>query len=92
MSDVRDSKIYQTYLQQNDNSRAHAERARACIPTGTSRSLLKHQPFPFYVACAEGIRSTDLDGNTRIDFHNNYTTMIHAASSRSYSTIPAPKR
>lgn len=77
MTDVRESTIYQTYLQQNDNSRAHAERARACIPTGTSRSLLKHQPFPFYVAHAEGIRSTDLDGNTRIDFHNNYTTMIH---------------
>lgn len=77
MTDISKSTIYQTFVQQNAKSRAHAEQARDCIPTGTSRSLLKHPPFPFYVDHAEGIHSTDLDSNTRIDFHNNYTTMIH---------------
>ena len=77
MRQINESSIYQTFIGRNTESCAHAERARARIPTGTSRSLLKHPPFPFYVADAEGIYSTDLDGNRRIDFHNNYTTMIH---------------
>lgn len=77
MSDIRESSIYKTFVASNERSRAHAANARECIPTGASRSLLKHPPFPFYVEHAEGIESTDLDGNKRIDFHNNYTTMIH---------------
>jgi len=77
MTELHESSIYRTFIEQNPASRAHAERARNCIPTGTSRSLLQHAPFPFYVDHAEGIYSTDLDGNRRIDCHNNYTTMIH---------------
>ena len=77
MTELHGSSIYRTFIEQNPASRAHAERARDCIPTGTSRSLLQHAPFPFYVDQAEGIYSTDLDGNRRIDCHNNYTTMIH---------------
>ena len=75
------------------NARAHASRPE-------SRSLLRHEPFPFYVADAHGIHSTDLDGNRRIDFHNNYTTMIHGhghpqiqarSSARSNAVrLPAP--
>lgn len=54
-----------------------ARRSLPRIPIGTSRSLLRHPPFPFYVDRAQGVHSTDLDGNQRLDFHNNYTTMIH---------------
>ncbi len=71
------SAAYRAYVDANPRSRAHAERAGRSIPTGTSRSLLRHAPFPFYVQQADGIRSIDLDGNQRIDFHNNYTTLIH---------------
>ncbi len=77
MNRIQESTIYREFSDQNSTSRTHAARASDCIPTGTSRSLLKHAPFPFYVDRAEGIYSTDLDGNRRIDFHNNYTTMIH---------------
>ena len=77
MPTLENSTSYQTFIKQNARSRAHAETARQCIPAGTSRSLLRHTPFPFYVAEADGICSTDLDGNRRIDCHNNYTTMIH---------------
>lgn len=71
------SGIVRTFLSQNARSGAHAGRVSAHVPSGTSRSLLRHAPFPFYVERAEGVTSTDLDGNERIDFHNNYTTNVH---------------
>jgi glutamate-1-semialdehyde 2,1-aminomutase len=74
---VAESREAREFRERNRASGAHAERARATIPTGLSRSLLRHPPFPFYVASADGIRSTDLDGNVRIDLHNNYTALIH---------------
>jgi len=74
---VTDSAIYRRYVEANGNSRRHAERARAHVPTGTSRALLRHAPFPFYTVKGEGAYTTDLDGNRRIDFHGNYTAMIH---------------
>jgi len=74
---IEHSKAWQTYLSQNARSRAHAARAGHRIPSGTSRSLLRHPPFPFYIDHTSGVTGTDLDGNTRTDFHNNYTTLIH---------------
>lgn len=74
---VADSAVFRRYLASNDNSRQHAERSCLHVPTGTSRALLRHPPFPFYTAQGEGPYSVDLDGNRRIDFHGNYTAMIH---------------
>ncbi|MCB1745602.1 MAG: aspartate aminotransferase family protein [Gammaproteobacteria bacterium] len=74
---IEDSTAWRTWLAQNPRSRAHAERASRRVPSGTSRSLLRHPPFPFYVERAAGVTSVDLDGNERIDCHNNYTTLIH---------------
>ena len=74
---IEDSALYRDYVARNPRSKAHAERARERVPTGTSRSLLRHPPFPFYVERAQGVTSVDLDGNERIDFHNNYTTLVH---------------
>ena len=74
---IEQSRAWQTYLAQNPRSREHAARAGHRVPSGTSRSLLRHPPFPFYVDYTAGVTGTDLDGNTRIDFHNNYTTLVH---------------
>ena len=74
---IEQSTAWRSYLAQNARSRAHAERAGRYVPAGTSRSLLRHPPFPFYVDRAQGIRSVDLDGNERLDFHNNYTALAH---------------
>ena len=75
--DVQDSAIHRSFVEKNQKSFEHALRAREYVPAGTSRALLKHPPFPFYLAHAEGVTGTDLDDNTRIDFHNNYTAQIH---------------
>lgn len=74
---IETSEIYQQFAAQNQASQRHATSASAVIPSASSRSLLRHPPFPFYVREAHGISSIDLDGNERLDFHNNYTTMIH---------------
>ena len=75
--DVSKSTEWRQYLEQNSNSRRHAEKVGKIVPSGSSRSLLRHPPFPFFVNHAAGISSVDLDGNERLDFHNNYTTLIH---------------
>ena len=71
------SSVVSTFSAQNRASRAHAERAGRRVPSGTSRALLRHAPFPFYIAHADGVYATDLDGNRRLDCHNNYTAQIH---------------
>jgi len=74
---VVDSVIFNNFIQRNAASRVHAERAGRCVPTGTSRALLRHAPFAAYSASASGVETVDLDGNRRIDFHGNYTALIH---------------
>ncbi len=78
--DFNTSSIVKEFTARNAASRAHAERARQFVPTGTSRALLRHPPFPFYTREALGIHTVDLDGNRRIDFNNNYTALIHGHS------------
>jgi glutamate-1-semialdehyde 2,1-aminomutase len=36
-----------------------------------------HPPYPCYVAEGQGCRFTDLDGNVRVDFLNNFTSLMH---------------
>jgi glutamate-1-semialdehyde 2,1-aminomutase len=71
------STIFIEYEKMNPRSKEHMNRARLVIPSGMSRGLLRHAPFPFYVASGEGCRTVDMDGNRRLDFHGNYTAQIH---------------
>src|SRR5437867_12523042 len=34
-------------------------------------------PYPFYARSGQGPRLTDVDGQTRLDFLNNYTSLLH---------------
>ena len=38
---------------------------------------LFHKPYPIYAAAGEGCMLRDVDGNSRIDFINNFTSLIH---------------
>ena len=38
---------------------------------------LFHRPYPIYAASGEGCMLRDVDGNSRIDFINNFTSLIH---------------
>src|SRR5207253_8370030 len=52
-------------------------RARAVMPGGNTRTTVYEAPFPTYAASASGATVTDVDGQTRLDFVNNYTALIH---------------
>ena len=80
---LNSSAIFIEYKKKNRKSKEHMERSRKVIPSGMSRGLLRHDPFPFYIATGEGCRTIDLDGNKRIDFHGNYTAQIHGHSHES---------
>src|SRR5438874_7282979 len=47
------------------------------MPGGNTRTTVFSRPYPAYSASAEGARVTDVDGQTRLDFVNNYTSLIH---------------
>jgi len=71
------SKAFKDYARMNQKSQNHAMRARTVIPSGLSRGLLRHSPFPFYTVSGSGAWTEDLDGNRRLDVHGNYTAQIH---------------
>lgn len=52
-------------------------RARAVIPGGVSRNVLRRKPHPRYAAYGKGAYVTGVDGVARADFANNIASMIH---------------
>jgi glutamate-1-semialdehyde 2,1-aminomutase len=64
------------YVRRNPGSRAAYERACRSLPSGCSRNVLYWPPFPIYLAAGRGSRLWDVDGNERIDFNFNNTTLI----------------
>jgi glutamate-1-semialdehyde 2,1-aminomutase len=47
------------------------------MPGGNSRTSIIFAPHPFYVQSGQGCVLTDVEGVERLDFHNNYTSLIH---------------
>ncbi len=64
------------YSKQNPGSKAAYERARGCLPGGNTRSALYWPPFPLCLRSGRGSKVWDVDGNERIDFNYNNTTLI----------------
>ncbi len=68
--------IFDLYLRSTPKSRSVYEQSINHLPGGNTRTTLYHDPYPFYAARGEGCRIYDLDGNVRVDFLNNYTSLI----------------
>ncbi len=66
-----------TYLAPGSHSAELYERARAVMPGGNTRTTVYTAPYPAYIASANGPTVTDVEGQTRLDFVNNYTALIH---------------
>jgi glutamate-1-semialdehyde 2,1-aminomutase len=58
-------------------SRTLYERALKVLPGGNSRVTLYYPPFPLYALSGQGCMLTDVDGVSRIDIVNNYSSYIH---------------
>ena len=65
------------YLDAGSRSAELYARARAVMPGGNTRTTVFSSPHPAYIASAKGATVTDVDGQTRLDFVNNYTALIH---------------
>lgn len=52
-------------------------RALQVLPGGNTRGTVYRRPFPLYATRGVGSRIVDADGIERVDFVNNYTTLIH---------------
>ncbi|HEY7711506.1 MAG TPA: aspartate aminotransferase family protein [Candidatus Entotheonella sp.] len=66
----------ETYEQANPRSAACFAAAQEVLAGGNSRLTAYFAPFPFYVDRAEGGILYDIDGNARLDFYNNATSLI----------------
>ena len=66
-----------SYLQPGSRSAELFARAQGVMPGGNTRTTVFSAPYPAYVASADGATVTDVDGQTRLDFVNNYTALIH---------------
>ncbi|MBA2312195.1 MAG: glutamate-1-semialdehyde 2,1-aminomutase, partial [Actinobacteria bacterium] len=51
-------------------------RAEKSMPFGVTSSFQAGDPYPIYLKEGHGSRVTDVDGNTYIDFHNGFGTMV----------------
>jgi glutamate-1-semialdehyde 2,1-aminomutase len=71
------TRVLETYRERTKRSRELFERASQVLEGGTTRTSVFHTPYPCYVAEGHGSRIVDLDGNERIDFLNNYTSLMH---------------
>ena len=69
-------KIIEEYMSQNVSSRDAYEKAKKLLPSGNTRSALYWRPFPLCMRRGEGSRIWDVDGNKRVDFNYNNTTLI----------------
>jgi glutamate-1-semialdehyde 2,1-aminomutase len=74
---VSESGVFGTYLKQTPRSRTLFESASHHLPGGSTRMTLFHRPYPIYAASGKGCVLRDVDGNERIDYINNFTSLIH---------------
>jgi glutamate-1-semialdehyde 2,1-aminomutase len=64
------------YIAKTARSRALHEEACGVMPGGNSRTTTFFDPYPFYVTRGQGASLWDADGNARLDFNGNYTSLI----------------
>jgi glutamate-1-semialdehyde 2,1-aminomutase len=65
-----------SYRSAQSRSRELYERASVVMPGGNTRHSIAMAPYPIYAASGSGCRVTDVEGDERIDFLNNYTSLI----------------
>ena len=68
------------YLHQGSKSKQLYDRALSVMPGGNSRPTIVMDPYPAYAQSGQGCRVTDVEGQERIDFINNYTALIRGHS------------
>jgi glutamate-1-semialdehyde 2,1-aminomutase len=66
-----------TFPDLGSRSKALHDRAKASLPGGNTRTTVFMRPYQLYADRGEGCRVIDVDGFSRIDCINNFTSLIH---------------
>jgi glutamate-1-semialdehyde 2,1-aminomutase len=69
-------RLLEEYHQATPKSRSYSQRAMNFLPGGVTRTLSFFHPYPTYIRRGQGCKVIDVDGNERIDFFNNATSLI----------------
>src|SRR5579864_818597 len=64
------------YCSERALSRHLYDRASRVMPGGNTRHSIALAPYPIYALSGSGCRVTDVEGDQRVDFLNNYTSLI----------------
>ncbi|HLK19245.1 MAG TPA: aspartate aminotransferase family protein [Bryobacteraceae bacterium] len=73
---VLSARVTNAYRSAQSRSRELYRRASEVMPGGNTRHSIAMAPYPIFAASGSGCRITDVDGDERIDFLNNYTSLI----------------
>jgi glutamate-1-semialdehyde 2,1-aminomutase len=65
------------FLDPNGSSAKHAQRAHLVFPDGITRETIRRHPYGPSQDRGQGSHLVDVDGDERIDFLFNYTSLIH---------------
>ncbi len=65
------------YAEERPKAKAMIDRACSSMPGGDTRTATFFLPFANSIERAEGAYMYDVDGHKLLDFHNNYTSLIH---------------
>lgn len=65
-----------TYRSAGALSRELYRRASRVMPGGNTRHSIALAPYPIFARSGSGCRVTDVEGDERVDFLNNYTSLI----------------
>jgi glutamate-1-semialdehyde 2,1-aminomutase len=64
------------YRDPDSRSRRLHQHSLAVMPGGNTRHSVALSPYPVYLARGQGCRVTDVEGEERLDFLNNFTSLI----------------
>ena len=70
------AKELKEYHRKTPKARKYYQTASRYLPGGTTRTLSFFQPYPLFIEKGRGCKLFDVDGNERIDFFNNATSLI----------------
>ncbi len=69
-------KELQVYESRTPKSKAAWQRARKFMPMGTASNSRMYEPYPLYIARAEGSRLWDADGNEYVDHNLSFGALV----------------
>jgi len=69
--------VFKNFRGRTKRSKQYYKEAVEVMPGGSSRAATHYKPYPVFMVEGNGCKLYDCDGNKYIDFHNNYTSLIH---------------